>query len=157
MPNKLSVYNNNMPELPEVQTVINTLNHSGLLNQTISDIKIYKPKLIKNTTPSKFVKFLTGEKFIIIERIGKFLIFKMSHQKVLVVHLRMEGKMFYEPKNYSLPKSHLRIEFILNNQHTLRYYDSRIFGTFDIYQGSDYLKAQQINKLGLDPLDKDFN
>ncbi|GHU46946.1 hypothetical protein FACS1894218_0340 [Bacilli bacterium] len=146
-----------MPELPEVQTVINTLNRSGLLNQTVRDIEIYKPKLIKNTTVNRFRKFLIGEKFIIIERIGKFLIFKMSHQKVLVVHLRMEGKMFYEPQEYSLPKNHLRIEFILNNKRVLRYYDSRIFGTFDIYQGNDYLEAQQINKLGLDPLDKDFS
>jgi formamidopyrimidine-DNA glycosylase len=146
-----------VPELPEVHTIINTLTHSGLLKQQIIDIKIYKTKLLKNANPLEFKKFITGESINNIERKGKFLIFHLSHSKTLVVHLRMEGKLFYETMNSNVPKDHLRIEFILKNKHVLRYYDSRIFGTFHIYRNQEYLKAQQLTKLGLDPLEQGFN
>jgi formamidopyrimidine-DNA glycosylase len=146
-----------MPELPEVQTVVDSLNHSGLLNKVIVSVKIYKVKLLKNSKPETFIKFLVNECVKNIVRKGKFLIFHLSHSKTLVVHLRMEGKLFYEPNNSSVPKTHLRIEFILNNKHTLRYYDSRIFGTFHVYKDNDHLKALQLTKLALDPLDHQFN
>jgi formamidopyrimidine-DNA glycosylase len=146
-----------MPELPEVQTVINTLKDSGLLNKAITNVSIYKIKLLKNASPRQFQKFLVGEHFIDIERKGKFLIFHLSHKKTLVIHLRMEGKLFYEPNESEVPKAHLRIEFVLNNKHTLRYYDSRIFGTFHIYRDAEYLKAPQLTKLALDPLDINFD
>jgi formamidopyrimidine-DNA glycosylase len=146
-----------MPELPEVQTVINTLKDSGLLHKTIKDVLVYKVKLLKNSSPKQFQKFLIGEQVVNIERKGKFLIFHLSHRKTLVIHLRMEGKLFYEPNESNVPKAHLRIEFVLNNKHTLRYYDSRIFGTFHIYQGDAHLKAPQLTKLALDPLDSKFD
>jgi formamidopyrimidine-DNA glycosylase len=145
-----------VPELPEVQTIINTLNNSGLLQQRIIDVKIYKVKLLKNSTPLIFKKFLLNEKIINIERKGKFLIFHLTHQKTLVVHLRMEGKLFYETIKSFVPKAHLRIEFFLNNKHVLRYYDSRIFGTFHIYKEHQHLKAHQLTKLALDPLESTF-
>lgn len=146
-----------MPELPEVQTIIDTLNRSGLLHQRIIDVKIYKTKLLKNSTPLIFKFFLINESITQIKRKGKFLLFDLTHQKTLVVHLRMEGKLFYEPLASTVPKTHLRIEFILQNRHVLRYYDSRIFGTFHIYKNQEHLKAHQLTKLGLDPLETGFN
>ncbi|MDR1235231.1 MAG: DNA-formamidopyrimidine glycosylase [Mycoplasmataceae bacterium] len=146
-----------MPELPEVQTIINTLSKSGLLHKQIISVNVYKIKLLKNATPITFKKFMIGESVNHIERKGKFLIFHLTHQKTLVVHLRMEGKLFYETNASNVSKKHLRIEFLLNNSHVLRYYDSRIFGTFHIYKDQAYLKAPQLTKLGLDPLDHSFN
>jgi formamidopyrimidine-DNA glycosylase len=146
-----------VPELPEVQTIINTLTSSGLLHQTIVDVKIYKTKLLKNSTPQQFTKFMLDESIDQIERKGKFLIFHLTNQKTLVVHLRMEGKLFYETIDSNVPKAHLRIEFYLENKHVLRYYDSRIFGTFHIYKNQEHLKAYQLTKLALDPLESAFS
>jgi formamidopyrimidine-DNA glycosylase len=146
-----------MPELPEVQTIINNLKHVGLLNKSIMSVHVFKSKLIKNSSISSFTKFFLHEKFINIERIGKYIILKLTNHKVLTVHLRMEGKLFYESIKSTYPPTHLRVEFILNNKHTLRYYDSRMFGTFHIYQNDDYLSAHHIKKISLDPLNKQFN
>ncbi|MDR2369153.1 MAG: DNA-formamidopyrimidine glycosylase [Mycoplasmataceae bacterium] len=146
-----------MPELPEVQTVINTLMHSGLLCQPIVDVKVYKPKLLKNSNPVNFKAFLINERINNIQRKGKFLIFDLSHQKTLLVHLRMEGKLFYETIDSTIPTTHLRIEFFFKNKHVLRYYDSRIFGTFHIYTNQAHWQDQQLTKLGLDPLEDGFN
>jgi formamidopyrimidine-DNA glycosylase len=145
-----------MPELPEVQTVINTLKTSGLLNKIIIKTNVYRPKILKNCNPIQFNKFMVHEKFINIERIGKYLIFHLSNKKILAIHLRMEGKLFYEPLQIQYKKQHLRIEMLLNNHHVLRFYDSRMFGTFDIYKNDDYLKAKSIKKLALDPLNSKF-
>lgn len=146
-----------MPELPEVQTIINNLKHIGVLNKTIIAINVFKEKIIKNCSVDKFKNFFIKEKFIGIERIGKYLIFKLTHHKVLTVHLRMEGKLFYEKQDSDYPKQHLRIQFNFSNNHALNYYDSRMFGTFHIYDGDQYLQSTHIQKVALDPLDKRFN
>jgi formamidopyrimidine-DNA glycosylase len=146
-----------MPELPEVQTVINTLSTTKLLNKKIINVKVYTVKLLKNASPHSFTKFLLNESINKIERIGKYLIFKLSHHKVLTIHLRMEGKLFNEPLTCTHSSKHLRIEFILDNKRSLRYYDSRMFGTFHIYIGDKYLHATHIKKIALDPLSTQFN
>lgn len=146
-----------MPELPEVQTIINNLKNIGVLNKTIIEVNVFKNKLIKNASINEFKKFFINQKFINIERIGKYLIFKLTNHKVLTIHLRMEGKLFYESIKSNYPTNHLRIQFVFNNKHALNYYDSRMFGTFHIYIGDDYLKASHISKISLDPLNKNFN
>jgi formamidopyrimidine-DNA glycosylase len=151
------LYNSAMPELPEVQTIINTLNSSGLLNQSFSKVSVYKDKLIKNTTVKNFTNFLVGETINNIERIGKYLVFHLTNKKALIIHLRMEGKLFYEPIASNYPRTHLRIEFFLKNNRVLRYYDSRMFGTFHIFKEDEYLQSTIIKKLALDPLDEQFN
>jgi formamidopyrimidine-DNA glycosylase len=146
-----------MPELPEVQTIINTLSTKQLFNHTIIGVKVYTPKLLKNANPNSFSKFMLNESIKHIDRIGKYLVFKLSHSKVLTVHLRMEGKLFNEPIKSSYSRKHLRIELILNNKRALRYYDSRMFGTFHIYIGNKYLQANHISKVALDPLSPKFD
>ena len=71
-----------MPELPEVQTIINVLKKKPLINKKIKEVKIVLPKVIKNTTPTKFKEFMTGESIVDIKRKGKYLIFCLSHNKV---------------------------------------------------------------------------
>lgn len=145
-----------MPELPEVQTVVNELSNCAL-NQKITAVHIINPKLIKNTTPAKFKTCLVGEKIKSISRVGKYLIFHLTNKKVMVSHLRMEGKYFYDDINEPYDKKHVLIRFVLNDKNELRYHDTRRFGTFNIYNDVDYLESNELNKLALDPIDKKFN
>lgn len=137
-----------MPELPEVQTVINNLK-KNVLNSKIDNISIYYPKLLKNSTESEFKNFLNNETIINITRQAKFIIFHFTNNKNLVVHLRMEGKLFFEP--FSIPPTHpqLLVEFKLSNG-LLRYYDTRKFGTFDILFNYDLINFSPLSKLGPD-------
>ena len=84
-----------MPELPEVETVKNAL--AGLLlNQTIEDVFVFREK---NVGPSlKEFLSIKGEKVLSLGRKGKYLIFHLTNDKVLVGHLRMEGKFFFREK-----------------------------------------------------------
>ena len=43
-----------MPELPEVQTIVNDLNSAGLIGRTIINVQTYWAKTIATHTPNQF-------------------------------------------------------------------------------------------------------
>lgn len=144
-----------MPELPEVQTVISELN-KFVLNKIILDVNVQNSKIIKNISPKKFCDFLINEKIKKITRLGKYIIFHLSHKKVLVSHLRMEGKYFYESINEPYDKHHVLLRFIFS-KYELRYHDTRRFGTFNVYYENTYLISNELKNIALDPLNKNFD
>ncbi|MBP5256861.1 MAG: DNA-formamidopyrimidine glycosylase [Mycoplasma sp.] len=145
-----------MPELPEVTTIINVLKHSTLLNNKIISVDVLKPKVIQNTSIQRFKNFFINEKIINIERLGKYIIYKLTNKKVFVSHLRMEGKFFYDVKSTLNKLPHLMVLFNFKDGNSLAYCDSRMFGTFSIYTENNYLKSKELSKLSIDPLDKKF-
>ena len=60
-----------MPEMPEVQTLINSLLEEDILNKKIKDVILYMEKLFINCTPNVFKNIVLNEKKINIDRIGK--------------------------------------------------------------------------------------
>lgn len=144
-----------MPELPEVQTVINYLKPK-LKNKAITSINLLFNKVVKNSTPNNFINYLINEKFLDIERKGKYLIFHLSNNKSLVIHLRMEGKLFIQPKQ-SLPNfPQLICQFSLDDNNELRFYDTRKFGTFEIIKTSEWQTLPSIQKLAMDANSSEF-
>ncbi len=145
-----------MPELPEVQVVINYLNEN-VLNKKINDIKVNLKKLLKNTTLKNFIDSLLNTSIIQITRRGKYLLFEFKNNKCLVVHLRMEGKFFYEDTNYIIgPHDHLIFRF--NDKTQLIYNDTRQFGTFHLFNSkNEATMSTIIKKLGPEPFASDFN
>ncbi|MGL5246431.1 MAG: DNA-formamidopyrimidine glycosylase [Mycoplasmoidaceae bacterium] len=145
-----------MPEMPEVQTLIDSLLDEEILNKKIKDVNFYMDKLFKNCTPNEFKNFIINEKIINIDRIGKYLIFHLSNKKVFVVHLRMEGKIFFQDSNSKFDEKHtlLRISF---GKKEMRYQDTRRFGTFHIFLEDNYKNSKELSKLGLDPLQENFD
>ena len=146
-----------MPELPEVQTIINALKKKPLLNHNIIKVDILLPKVIKNTTPTKFKSFMLNESIVDIKRKGKYLIFCLSHNKVWLVHLRMEGKLFFHKTSEQLHQSHLMVQLDFDNGYTLGYYDTRMFGTFHVFNSlQDAYNSKELLKVAIDPFDKEF-
>jgi len=146
-----------MPELPEVQTIINHLSNQSVLNHKIISIDVLKPKILKNCSVEKFTNFMINESIKEIERNGKFLIFKLTNKKILVIHLRMEGKLFYLSNDEAETK-HLMVRIFFNNKHKLLYDDSRMFGTFNIYDSYEScLNSKELSKVAIDPLNNKFD
>lgn len=145
-----------MPELPEVQTLINNLISEEILNLKILKVDVLLEKLIKNQTTEEFKKAILHEEFIAIERIGKYLIFKLSNHKVMLVHLRMEGKIFVDDNlNEENDKHTLLVIWFKNKK--IRYNDTRKFGTFHIYDENNYLTSKELLRVAIDPLDEKFD
>ncbi len=137
-----------MPELPEVETVVRTLEHQ-LGNRTIQSVEVLWENMIANKTVKDFCRLLENQTFLSYGRRGKYLIFTLTDY-ILVAHLRMEGK-FYVYKEEATPLKHTHVIFHLD-QGQLHYNDVRKFGKFYLYKKGEAIEC--IEKLGLEPFDE---
>ena len=142
-----------MPELPEVETVRRGL-EKLILGKKISNIDIRYPKMIK-TDLYEFQQEIHGQVIQSMGRRGKYLLFYLD-DKVLISHLRMEGKYFYYPDQVPERKhAHVLIHF--EDGGTLVYEDVRKFGTMELL-APELLEAYFISKkLGPEPTEQDFD
>lgn len=81
-----------MPELPEVETVKNTLKKQ-ILHKKIIASKIYWDNIIAYPSPKEFKREIKNQNIIDIKRRGKWLMFELNDY-YLLSHLRIEGKYF---------------------------------------------------------------
>ena len=142
-----------MPELPEVETVRRGLENL-ILGKKISSIDIRYLKMIK-TDLDEFHKEVSGQTIESMGRRGKYLIFYLT-DKVLISHLRMEGKFFYYPDQVP-ERKHAHVFFQFEDGGTLVYEDVRKFGTMELL-APQLLEAYFVSKkLGPEPREEDFN
>lgn len=140
-----------MPELPEVETVVRTL-EDKIKDLEIINIDIRYEKIIIGNIDD-FKNQLMYEHFRKFSRRGKYLLFYMEHI-VLVSHLRMEGKYFYVDPIMPIDK-HTHVIFKLSNGKELRYHDTRKFGRMELYP-LDY-DFSLLHDLGPEPFEDGFN
>ena len=129
-----------MPELPEVETVKNVL-LPIIKDRKILSIEVLR-KSIVNGLDKEFISFFMNETFLNITRRGKFLLIHLTNDKVLISHLRMEGKYIELLENEENTK-YARVVFHLDNGHKLCYDDSRSFGRMIMSNEKDYLKEKK--------------
>lgn len=143
-----------MPELPEVETVRQTL-RKHILGRQIVNIDIRLPRLIRQPEPVEVFKLnLTGLMIQEIERRGKYLLFQIP-PFTLVSHLRMEGKYAIHQLDDPVDK-HTHVIFSLDDQTELRYRDVRTFGTFDLVPQGQFETIPGLASLGPEPLEDAF-
>lgn len=134
-----------MPELPEVETVRRAL-LPFVSDRVIVDVNVINSKCIE-TGMVDFEKRLVGRKINTVERRGKFLIFSMDDDSHLVIHLRMEGKIFkYESE--SCPVKHDAVIFKFENGSEIHFNDVRKFGRVWLYGSHEPIAC--IEKLGVE-------
>lgn len=138
-----------MPELPEVKTVVKHLN-ANVLWQTIDDVVINKSKLVKEISSEKFTQQIVNKQIEKIHNHGKFIVFHLSDNIVMLSHLRMEGK-YRVIKNKQKTAIHDHIIFKLKNGDSLVYNDSRQFGTFHLRTNANYKLINPLAKIAQEP------
>ena len=145
-----------MPELPEVETV-RALLAQKLTGKSILSVELFRAKNIV-TDPEEFQRVLPKKKILSISRRGKYLLFHLSEDYVILAHLRMEGKFFYKEENAKIGKFDL-IVLHLDDGHKLVYQDVRKFGGMGLYKQSSLLQESALSHLGKEPFewkDEDF-
>ncbi|MGK5091344.1 bifunctional DNA-formamidopyrimidine glycosylase/DNA-(apurinic or apyrimidinic site) lyase [Deltaproteobacteria bacterium TL4] len=142
-----------MPELPEVETVRKGLEQQ-ILGQTITQVEIFRERLIAPSTPEAFNQSLRGKTIVDIRRRAKYLIFHLTPESYLIVHLRMTGKFIVTPATQTR-QPHDRLWFHLENQQLLIFSDIRCFGTLQVF--SKLEQWEKHTQLGEEPLSQNFN
>ncbi|MGL1935193.1 MAG: bifunctional DNA-formamidopyrimidine glycosylase/DNA-(apurinic or apyrimidinic site) lyase [Fibrobacterales bacterium] len=139
-----------MPELPEVETVVQGLKKQ-CLSQPICKALIHLPRIVNGTAPS-LKKALVGQEIVTVTRHGKYIFLHISNDKTVVVHLRMTGQLFTTPVDRAKDK-HTHVELFFDNSDTkLIYRDIRTFGRFTLINTSDKERYLIDHKLGPDAL-----
>lgn len=139
-----------MPELPEVETVKETLKLK-LIGKKIKDVKIYYDGIIAYPEIKEFSKQIKNLPIKDINRRGKWLMFDLD-KYYLLSHLRMEGKYFFKTKGDKLD-NHEHVVFSLDSNEELRYRDTRKFGKMYLLKKEDINNVGPIKDLGLEPWD----
>ena len=73
-----------MPELPEVETVKNTLKRR-VLGKTILGVDVLY-NIIVSPSKEEFIKLIKNQEIIDIKRRGKWLMFELNNYNLLFVH-----------------------------------------------------------------------
>lgn len=142
-----------MPELPEVETVRQTL-RTLVLNKKIIKVEVFYNKMIQGIKAETFQHHLEGQRLQEIDRYGKYLIF-LFQDISMISHLRMEGRYYFKPSS-SPKEKHEHLIFHFDDETSLRYHDTRKFGTFEISKPGEERKASGLMKCGYEPFEEDF-
>jgi len=145
-----------MPELPEVETIVRGLQRQ-IVGQTIEQITLlYEPLL--HTPNEIFEKDVLGQQIVAIERFGKYILIVLGNQKVIRVHLRMEGKFFItENEVDETIDKHVHLVFKLGKRRYLKYHDVRKFGTFELIdRRENWHDDAKFARLGYEPWEAPF-
>lgn len=142
-----------MPELPEVETVKETLK-LRLIGKVITGVNVYYDNIIEYPSVLEFKEKIVNQRIIGMSRYGKWLIFELDDY-FLLSHLRMEGKYFFRTKMEELNK-HEHVVFSLDDDSELRYMDVRKFGKMHLILKDEIKTKGPLIGMGLEPWDKNL-
>lgn len=141
-----------MPELPEVETIRNHLRLGSetqppVLGKLIKYAEVKWARSVAFPTPGEFQEQIAGQIILEIDRRGKYLIFHLSDNDLLL-HLRMSGDLLVHSGERALDL-YDRVIFHLEEGVQLAFNDTRKFGRIWLVKDA----AQVVGNLGPEPLD----
>lgn len=129
---------NGMPELPEVQTVVNTL-RPRVVGRAIVHVRVLRADILF-PPGTDLEALLTGRTVRSVDRRGKRIVFSLDDGNRFYVHLGMTGRLTFAAQDLPAP-SHTHLELVIGGGN-LRFRDPRRFG------GVWWLGAAQIPMRG---------
>jgi formamidopyrimidine-DNA glycosylase len=141
-----------MPELPEVETIRRQL-APHLEGRTIVRAQILDARWTRPDPPAPVARALRGATVERLSRSGKYLVWELSGERFLLVHLRMTGSLLFDP---TAEPVHTRVRFELDAGHRLVYVDPRRFGTGHLLRGAAARDAYLAARIGVEPFTPEF-
>ena len=144
---------NNMPELPEVETVKNGLAPFLEKGKMMDVWQSGKPMRMKKM-PSDCAG-LKQARLHHIERRAKYLLFHFDKDINLLLHLGMSGVCYLSAQKIEPMPPHTHLVLWFDNGYQMQFYDPRRFGWYEIYQRKN--PPPQLSRLGVEPLSNQFH
>ncbi|MDD2534188.1 MAG: bifunctional DNA-formamidopyrimidine glycosylase/DNA-(apurinic or apyrimidinic site) lyase [Eubacteriales bacterium] len=146
-----------MPELPEVETVRLSL-EPLIVGTRISELKALHASVLIDWTNENFPGLTAeGLQITAIRRRGKYLLFDLENDLMLVAHLRMTGQFKYQQPPQALVK-HDHVAFRLVSADAVEsiqliFHDTRRFGRIWLLHRSQQDRIAGLKTLGPEPHD----
>lgn len=142
-----------MPELPEVETIRRDL-EKEIVGRKVKSVEVTGERTVRrHGDPAEFVARLQGRKVTAVRRRGKYLVFDLDGDDLLVVHLGMSGQLLHvRSAKDPLPKHcHVVVTFATGGQ--LRFVDPRTFGELFVTSAGTLAEdVPELAHLGFDPI-----
>jgi formamidopyrimidine-DNA glycosylase len=139
-----------MPELPEVETIRRQL-APVVEGRRLQEMEILDPRWSAPALHVEVADAVRGRRIERLDRRGKYLVWELSGDVHLVMHLRMTGNLLYtEDARFA------RVKLRLDDGNTVVFADQRRFGTGVVLLGSDARHDYFAARLGVEPLSADF-
>jgi len=145
-----------MPELPEVETIVNELN-KVLKNRKIKEVFLNWDKLLKKRIKLEdFKKILKNKKILKVSRRAKNILIELENGLILLIHLKLTGRILYGEKSFIEKDPYLRFYLVLDNQKIMALSDLRKFAKILLIKKEELEKIEDLKDLGPEPLAKEF-
>ena len=138
-----------MPEIPDLEAI------RGFLNQRLPGVRIERAEflipVVFRVTKEEFVRTLEGNVFGETQRHGKFLIFALKSDDLLVINPMLTGRFQYlQPEEKRRARTCLVLS--LANGWELRYADDRVMGKVYLLPRERLHELPQFEEMGPDAL-----
>jgi formamidopyrimidine-DNA glycosylase len=140
-----------MPELPEVETVVNDLLAANVVGCRIVGVRLSWARTLAEPSLCEFTDRTTGVQIVGVSRRAKYIVISLSTGEWLLIHLRMTGRLQLSPHGQA-HASHERAALILDEGRDLCFIDTRKFGRWRLVDDLD----SALGHLGPEPLDVSF-
>ena len=140
-----------MPELPEVETIRRAL-APHVEGRALGRLEVRDARWCAPLAPAEVAAACEQRTVGRLGRRGKYLVFALSGDVFLTLHLRMTGTLLLDAASDT---PHTRVVFDLG-AHRLSFVDPRRFGTGELQLGPDAHEAFLARRLGLEPFDPGF-
>lgn len=153
-----------MPELPEVQTVVDDLNKK-IKNNIITDFWSAWPKTVKSHNLDEFKKNIIGHKVIGVRRLGKNIFIDIENNKTIYIHLKMTGHLLVKPqvqndeeKKYFSDRvnQYIHHKWFFDDGKTMEFSDVRKFGKIVLVDTDKIADLKDMQTVGIDIMDEKF-
>jgi formamidopyrimidine-DNA glycosylase len=141
-----------VPELPEVETIRRQL-APHLEGRMLARAEILDARWTRPEPTASVEAELRGALIGRLARAGKYLVWSLSGERYLLMHLRMTGVLLFDPV---ADPPHTSVRFELDDGHRLIYVDPRRFGTGQLLFGTAALNAFLAARLGPEPFTPAF-
>lgn len=162
-----------MPELPEVQTIVNDLNKK-IAGHRITGVWFDVPKIIKIPKPKELNNRIKNARIEQVKRRGKNILFYLDKNRLLLVHQKLTGHLLIGKWKAAREKGKVMMKSLIKGPlrekvndyiHLILYLDDgRMIGLSDLRKFAKVLFGAReeiegmpdLTNLGPEPLDKSF-
>jgi formamidopyrimidine-DNA glycosylase len=144
-----------MPELPEVETVMRGL-QLRLQGRIIQSAVARRPDM-RWPLPPGLATTLTGARVEGFRRRGKYILMRLASGWSVLIHLGMSGRMVVEPVGRNDITLHEHIELETDDGWRVGFVDPRRFGSVDLIETDREDSHRLLADLGPEPLDAVFS
>ena len=139
-----------MPEIPDLEAIRSFLNER-IVGVEITQARALIPYILR-VPAADFEATLTGNRFGTVLRRGKFLLFPLADERVLVINAMLTGRFQYvQPAQKVLAKTCISMTF--ENGWQLRYSDRMLMGKIYLVPADELANVPMFGEMGPDALE----